>query len=286
MHLKKSFAWLSLLGLVTGLHAQTYNGQELVKFEAIAESKEIVPGQPFLVGLHMDMADGWHTYWTFSGEAGLATSVSWELPEGMVAGEVLSPLPILKEEDSGLMAYAYYDEVTHFVHLFPSSDLEPGQEIEIRGSIDWLVCQEPCIPGKAEFSLTLTVVEEKSADQSDPRLEEQKTKLPRSLALEYGDFPFLWVKGDNNHLYLLTASEGPAGKLQAFYPLPPEGVFIEIPQKPEPVANFDNLSEYTDDFDKAIAIRVNSGFAQIEHLDGVLVFENSESRNGFLANLH
>ncbi|MCH8473979.1 MAG: hypothetical protein LAT55_01990 [Opitutales bacterium] len=286
MHFKKSFAWLSLLGLATGLHGQTYNGQQLVQFEAIPESKEIVPGQPFLVGLQMDMADGWHTYWTFSGEAGLATSVSWELPEGVVAGEVLSPLPILKEEDSGLMAYAYYDEVTHFVRLFPSADWEPGQEIEIRGRVDWLVCQEPCIPGDAEFTLTLTVVEERSAQPTDPRLEGQKANLPRSLALENSDFPFRWVKGDDNHLYLLTAIEGPAGQLQAFYPLPPEGIFIEIPQKPQPIANFDHLSEYADEFDKAIAIRVNSGFSQIEHLDGVLVFENSESRKGFLANLH
>lgn len=286
MRLPKFFLFfISFLGCVS-LFGQTYKGKELVVFEAIPESEKIVAGQPFYVGLNMKMAEGWHTYWSFSGEAGLATQVNLELPKGMFAGEVLSPLPILKEEDSGLMAYAYYDEVTHLIRLFAPAEWEEGKEIEIRGRIDWLVCREPCIPGDAEFSLTLTVARESSL--RDNRIVEAKENLPRLLQVEEAEFPIKWVKQDN-YLYLLTAAKGNFGSLEAFFPLPPDGVFIEIPQSPRAVAEFENLSDYADQFEKAIAIRVNSGIDQFEHLDGLLVFSTSEEPEllrGFLSQLN
>ena len=268
------------------LSAQTYNGKELVVFEAIPEAQKIVPGQPFYVALHMEMAEGWHTYWTYSGEAGLGTDVSWELPEGMVDGGILSPTPILKEEDTGLMAYAYYGEVTHFVRLFAPGDWEPGEEVEVKGAIDWLVCEEPCIPGDAEFSFTLTVAEERP--EPDSRVIEAKQALPQLLSLEDAEFPHTWVK-DGEFLYLLTAAEGSHGSVEGFYPLPPDGVFIEIPEKPRSLAEFENLSEYEDEFAKAIAVEVKSGLDQIEHLDGLLVFgssEDSDSLTGLLTQMN
>src|SRR5262245_29905000 len=60
--------------------AQTYQGKELVRPELLADTNAIVPGKPFTVGLLLRMAPGWHTYWKFSGDAGLPTELKWKLP--------------------------------------------------------------------------------------------------------------------------------------------------------------------------------------------------------------
>ena len=35
----------------------------------------------------------WHTYWKNPGDSGLATSLSWTLPAGFAAGEIVWPTP-------------------------------------------------------------------------------------------------------------------------------------------------------------------------------------------------
>jgi DsbC/DsbD-like thiol-disulfide interchange protein len=62
--------------------AQTYEGRELVKAALLADASAIVPGKSFTVGLLLRMAPGWHTYWKFSGDAGLPTEIKWKLPPG------------------------------------------------------------------------------------------------------------------------------------------------------------------------------------------------------------
>ena len=59
--------------LARDLAAQTYEGRELVKPQLLADTNTIVPGKPFTVGLLLHIAPHWHTYWKFSGDAGLPT---------------------------------------------------------------------------------------------------------------------------------------------------------------------------------------------------------------------
>ncbi|MFZ4777271.1 MAG: hypothetical protein ACOYM3_18040, partial [Terrimicrobiaceae bacterium] len=51
--------------------AQVLDGQRLVNAKLVASKKAVVPGQPIEVGLLLEMAPGWHTYWEYSGDAGL-----------------------------------------------------------------------------------------------------------------------------------------------------------------------------------------------------------------------
>src|SRR5207302_9539966 len=73
--------------------AQTYQGKELVKASLLADTSAIVPGKPFNAGLLLRMAPGWHTYWKFSGDAGLTTEIKWNLPSGWQVGENQWPIP-------------------------------------------------------------------------------------------------------------------------------------------------------------------------------------------------
>ena len=48
-------------------HASSKN----VKASLVSETASLRPGQPVTLGLRLEMADGWHTYWKNPGDSGL-----------------------------------------------------------------------------------------------------------------------------------------------------------------------------------------------------------------------
>ncbi|PYK17990.1 MAG: hypothetical protein DME55_08200, partial [Verrucomicrobia bacterium] len=103
-------AW-SVLALAPRSLAQVYQGKELVKAELLADANAIVPGKPFTIGLLLRMAPGWHTYWAFSGDAGLPTELKWKLPSGWKVGEIQWPIPLKTIDPGDIETYGYENEV-------------------------------------------------------------------------------------------------------------------------------------------------------------------------------
>lgn len=126
-----------------------------VEAELISKDGELIPGQTATVGLRLKMDEGWHTYWKNPGDSGMATAISWDLPDGYAAEEIDWPAPDYFEV-SGLASFAYEGEVVLPVRIsVPAS--ATGDEVMLRATADWLVCKEACEPGTAELSLTLPV---------------------------------------------------------------------------------------------------------------------------------
>lgn len=164
MRLKSSilFVLLAFLHLQFSLgQAAAQNGAEAdssphSSAALIAEHSSIQPGTPFDLGLHMLMDPGWHSYWENPGDAGEATYIEWDLPEGFEAGEIQWPHP--ERIDAGpLRSYGYSDVVTLIYEITPPADLEPGTSVEISGTAYWLICEEICLPAEEEIGLTLPV---------------------------------------------------------------------------------------------------------------------------------
>src|SRR5690349_11855167 len=63
------------------LRAETIKAAH-VDAELVSEVESIQPGQPFWVALRLKMEEHWHTYWQNPGDSGLATKITWNLPEG------------------------------------------------------------------------------------------------------------------------------------------------------------------------------------------------------------
>src|SRR6202163_5161819 len=74
---------LSIFGLAPQGKGQNYQGKQLVHPALVADTKAIVPGKSFTVGLLLRMAPGWHTYWKFSGDAGLSSAIKQQLICGL-----------------------------------------------------------------------------------------------------------------------------------------------------------------------------------------------------------
>ncbi len=131
----------------------------------VTEHTSIQPGVPFTVALYIALDPGWHSYWVNPGDAGMATTVEWDLPAGFEAGEIQWPHPT-KIDVPPLTSYGYLDEVLLPVEITPAADVVAGTSVTLAGRADWLVCIEICLPAWAEVSVELPVLQH--TPQPDP----------------------------------------------------------------------------------------------------------------------
>lgn len=127
---------------------------EQVRAELVAHAPQgIVAGQPVFLGLAIQHQPHWHTYWKNPGDSGLPTTLTWQLPAGFAAGEVMWPTP-QRLPIGPLVNYGYEGELLLPVRLDVPADFQ-GDTLPVKLQAEWLVCKEVCIPESGEFSLTL-----------------------------------------------------------------------------------------------------------------------------------
>ena len=131
-------------------------GAKHVRAELVSDVAAVAPGAPFRLAVRLSMEKGWHVNWINPGDAGLAPSVAWKLPDGFKAGILHWPLP--SRFDTGpLTIFGYADEVLLIADVRPPAGLTPGGNIEVAADVSWLACAEECIPGSASLTLQLPV---------------------------------------------------------------------------------------------------------------------------------
>lgn len=215
---------LPLLLLLLALAAPQAPAQvaPLVRAQLLADTNAIVPGQPFQAGLLLEMADGWHTYWQYSGDAGLPTTIQWQLPQGFTAGPIEWPVPEAKLEPGDIQTYAYGGRVLLLTTITPPAGVSGN--ITLKATADWLVCKETCIPGGAELELTLPVATN-SSPANAALFEEFRSQLPSEKKPPY---PISWKRTANQ----LTLEVGgiPANTPLALFPLPADNQEVGHPE--------------------------------------------------------
>ena len=134
------------------------------------------PGDTVLAGIQLHMDPQWHTYWKNSGASGIPTSVKWNLPAGVTAGDIQWPTPEKLPPDD-LTTYVLENDVVLLVPLKLASDLTPGPH-ELKATVAWLECKEQCVPGKAEVTATLTIGTELKPSTNADLIQTWQKKLP------------------------------------------------------------------------------------------------------------
>jgi thiol:disulfide interchange protein DsbD len=100
------------------------------------------------------MAPHWHTYWKFSGDAGIPTELKWKLPPGWKAGEIQWPIPLKTIDPGDIQTYGYQDEVLLIQEITPPARFD-NSPVKLSADATWLVCEKICIPGNASLQLEL-----------------------------------------------------------------------------------------------------------------------------------
>ncbi|MDG2060958.1 MAG: protein-disulfide reductase DsbD family protein [SAR86 cluster bacterium] len=177
------FYILILLGLayVPSMQAYEYQDAGESSIEIITESKTLVAGDDLLIGLKFKLNPGWHTYWKNPGDAGEGASITWTLPDGVNASDILWPGPETIPVDP-LMTFGYEDEVILLTQI--SSDQDIDFPINLSTKVSWFTCKDICIPQEAEVDIQI-IEGQKTTTKNTLILEKVLNSLSKPFPYEY-----------------------------------------------------------------------------------------------------
>jgi thiol:disulfide interchange protein DsbD len=176
--LRRIAAFSLLLSPLLSATAQTEVRTEQLRAELLAHAPAgVTPGKPLWLGLLLEHAPHWHTYWKNPGDSGLATRLQWTLPPGVDVGEIDWPVP-QRLPVGPLMNYGYEGRVLLPVRVqVPAGFDAPSLSVQLQA--DWLVCKEVCLPQSGRFSLQLPSHAATSVHAA--LFDEAQRRLPQAL---------------------------------------------------------------------------------------------------------
>ena len=124
--------------------------------QLVVPQDQLYPAGNDVVGLYFKLDQGWHVYWQNAGDSGEPPNIHWTLPAGITAGPMQFPAPE-RLPLGPLMDFGYQDQVLFPIQLQVADTVKDGPAV-LDAKVDWLVCREVCIPGKAELQVKLHVL--------------------------------------------------------------------------------------------------------------------------------
>ncbi|KCZ92453.1 protein-disulfide reductase DsbD family protein [Hyphomonas johnsonii] len=155
--LSSLFAAFCVAALVPAQAAPVDGGHARV--ELISERNAVLPGETVFAALKMELDPDWHVYWRNAGDAGLPPELIVRDSSTVTAdavGGFIWPIPQLLPVVPGeIMDYGYSTEVVLPFPLTIPDDASGRVQFDV--TADYLICEEICVPERADVSLTLDV---------------------------------------------------------------------------------------------------------------------------------
>ncbi|HSC66539.1 MAG TPA: thioredoxin family protein [Cellvibrio sp.] len=149
-----------------------------VQAQLISSVTSVQPGSEIYLGVNQKIIPHWHTYWINPGDSGNATTIEWTLPQGATASDIIWPAPS-RFSMGPITNYAYENDVTLLSKISIPIDAKPGETFKAQALVDWLVCEEECIPQQVELALELPIVTAgESLGAGDKRIDEALARVP------------------------------------------------------------------------------------------------------------
>lgn len=158
-----------------------------IEVALLSEVASVQPGESFSVGVLLEPEEGWHTYWLNPGDTGLPTRVSWDLPDDVSAGGLQWPYPE-RADYQGLTNYGYNGPALLIADIEVPANYS-RDSVDIAAQVDWLVCEEVCIPGQGTLDISLPVGESSFSEDAG-LFAETRAAHPVPLEFESANFQF------------------------------------------------------------------------------------------------
>jgi thiol:disulfide interchange protein len=202
--------------------------------ELVSYGNTIAPGGTLQTGLVLTMEEKWHVYWLNAGDSGEPPHIKWTLPAGLTAGRMSFPTPS-RLPLGPLMDFGYEDTVGFPVTFTASPKAKPGP-VHVDALVDWLVCAQVCIPGKAHLGLNLTIGPPATPAEPVGALGEALSLIPKPLP----DGATVTVIGGQKQ-FVVTLKDGTPGgskdKDAEFYPYDQDLIANAANQVVEPLSD-------------------------------------------------
>jgi len=195
----------------------------------VSQSPSIAPGGTLQIGLAFTLEPHWHVYWINAGDSGEPPHITWTLPAGITTGLMQFPIPE-RLPLPPLMDFGYENTVVFPLQLTAAPNTKAGSA-HLDAKINWLVCREVCIPGKAHLGLNLNVVRGAVPAQPAGALGEALNLIPKPLPPGM----HLTVNGGKSDL-VLTLLSGAKETRAEFYPFDQDQIANAGNQVSEPMS--------------------------------------------------
>ena len=266
---------LGLLPFLAGIPALAATPPSHVKASLVAADTSVQPGKEITVALRFVHDPHWHTYWVNPG-TGLPTTIQWTLPPEWKAGGIQWPAPhILRDSKKNIVGNGYEGELFLPVTITAPASARPGETVELKAAVDWLMCEDVCIPGSAK--LTLTVAVSADAPKPDPQWGEKIRATIAGLPRADPAWKTSAARADNNVLLHVTPAAPGGHTPKGLHFFSEDGAInYELPQTVKP----DGRGGFV-----VVAPVDPAGPAGAKQLVGVLTSENGWHADGKLRGL-
>jgi len=112
------------------------------------------------LGLHFKLKDNWKIYWRNPGDAGFPPRLNWEGSENLDTTDFRWPVPS-RFKVLGFQSLGYKKEVVFPIKATVKNAKDP---LKLTAKLDYLACDDVCIPYKANLALTLPAGSDAATD--------------------------------------------------------------------------------------------------------------------------
>lgn len=203
--------------LASGVGAKAQTPLEShAKVDLIADGNPAAAAKATWVGLLFQLDPGWHIYWQNAGDSGEPPKIQWILPPGFRAGSIRWPQP-MRLGSGSVVDYGYENQVLLMAVIMGPPSLRAEAADPIAADVNYVVCREVCIPGKAHLTLSPAT----GGEVSDWRTIFKRTRahLPKRAPADWE----LSATSDNEH-FILLAKTGSHVESATFFPLEPNQI--------------------------------------------------------------
>jgi DsbC/DsbD-like thiol-disulfide interchange protein len=166
-----------------------------------------------LAALEIELHPGFKTYWRTPGDSGVPPTFDWAASANVAAVEPLWPAPT-RFEDAGGVSYGYHDRLVLPLRVRLR---EAGRPARLAGAVDYGVCNDICIPARAEVALELS----------------GKGPLPAAVAQALARVPAPHPIDGDGPLAILAVAPQPGAKLLVSVRAPQGSTPTLFPEAPD-----------------------------------------------------
>ena len=152
-----------------------------VTADIISSASEVKADGSFDIAVTLDHEFGWHTYWINPGTSGKPTSIEWKLPAGWSIQGLGWPTPD-REQKGPIASFVYSGQTVLPFRVSIPAEAKIGETKDITAHVEWLACNEICVPGEANLSLTVTIEKQAKASDEAPLIEGSKNLIPKTVS--------------------------------------------------------------------------------------------------------
>ena len=266
LSVKLSLFLILLLTTSSSLWSDSFFQASDSSVEVTSESEAMMKGDELLLGLNFKLTPGWHTYWKNPGDAGEGASVTWQLPKGFQASEILWPGPQAIPVEP-LMTFGYEDEITLLTKI-KALDAAVFPAI-VKAKVSWYTCKDICVPQEANLELTIQNGEKINTFFAN-ELSNVFLNLPKELSSKHR------VEALDDNYFLQMELDGNTPVSSAYF-FPEEYGLSSYSKEQILEINKNSLS---------LQISQSEVDLKLQNFAGVLLLNNQDSRTFFNVNLN